>query len=136
MTSLAHLASIGDLRRLARRRLPRFAFDFIDGGAEDEINLARNVSAFQDVALVPRYLIDVSAPDPSATLFGKTYAAPFGMAPIGFLNMAWPGADLMVARLAARRNMPHVISTASSTPLERIAETAQGNALVPTLCGQ
>ncbi len=128
MARLDRVASISDLRAMAKRRMPGFAFDWMEGGAEDEINIARNRAAFDAIELVPRYLIDVSAPSMETTLFGKTYSAPFGLTPIGFLNMTRPGADLMWARLAARKRIPHVISTACSTPLEKVAETADGMA--------
>jgi (S)-mandelate dehydrogenase len=128
MARLDRAASISDLRAMAKRRMPRFAFDWMEGGAEDEINLARNRAAFDAIELVPRYLIDASAPSIETTLFGQTYAAPFGLTPIGFLNMTRPGADLMWARLAARKRIPHVISTACSTPLERVADAADGMA--------
>lgn len=125
---LSNAASIDDLRSIARKRLPRFSFDFIDGGAEDEVNLRKNREAFEAIELLPRYLVDVSQPSTGTELFGKSYSVPFGMAPVGFLNMAWPGTDLAMARLAAEQKMPLVISTASSTSLEQIAAAAQGYA--------
>lgn len=124
---LDRAASIDDLRALARRRIPRFAFDLVDGGAESERNLRRNVSAFEDIQLTPRYLVDVGAVDMRTTLFGKTYAAPFGMAPIGALNAFWPDADRTLARLCAAENLPYVASSAASTTLEELAEAADGN---------
>lgn len=126
MSNLKRAASIDDLRILASKRLPKFAFDFIDGGAESEINLSLNKEDFRSVKLSPRYLVDCSKVSTKTHLFGKEYFVPFGIAPIGFLNMAWPGADLMMARLAAREKMPHVVSTPSSTAVEKIAETADG----------
>ncbi len=128
MAVLDRIASIDDLRRLARRRLPRFAFDFIDGGAEDERNLKENRRAFQDIEITPRYLVDVSSPRTEVSLWEATYSAPIGIAPMGFFNMAWPGADLMAARLAAEVRIPYVISAASSTPLEELADAADGMA--------
>lgn len=128
MTDIARAASIADLRDLSRKRLPRFAFDFIDGGAEDEFNMARSRRAFDDIQLLPRYLVDVSAVDTGVELFGRTYAMPFGIAPIGFLNLAWPGADMMMARLAGRKKIPYGVSTASSTVIEPLAEAADGHA--------
>lgn len=126
MSRLDRAASIDDLRTIARRRLPRFAFDFIDGGAESEAGLARNRSALGEVSLAPRYLVDVSKPVLEVELFGKRYAAPFGIAPMGFINMAWPGTDLALARLAGRKRIPHLVSTAASTPMEALAEAADG----------
>ncbi len=124
---LERAASIDDLRLRARRRIPRFAFDLVDGGAEDERNLRRNVEAFEEIELTPRYMVDVSEIDTRATLFGQSYDAPFGMAPIGMLNAFWPGADLTLAKLCKRRNIPYVASSAASTTLEALAEAADDN---------
>jgi (S)-mandelate dehydrogenase len=123
---LDRAASIDDLRRRAKRRIPRFAFDLVDGGAESERNLRRNIEAFEEVLLTPRYMTDVSQIDTHATLFGQSFDAPFGMAPIGMLNAFWPDADLILARLCARENIPYVASSAASTTLERLAEAAEG----------
>lgn len=124
---LDRAASIDDLRARARRRIPRFAFDLVDGGAESERNLRRNSEAFEDIQLIPRYMVDVGTIDMQASLFGQTYDAPFGMAPIGMLNAFWPNADLILARLCKRENIPYVASSAASTTLERLAEAADGN---------
>ncbi|MEQ8403214.1 alpha-hydroxy acid oxidase [Roseitalea porphyridii] len=124
---LARAASIADLRALARRRIPRFAFDLVDGGAEDERNLRRNVEAFGEVELTPRYMIDVGAVETGVTVFGRDYALPLGMAPIGMLNAFWPEADVILARLCKRENIPYVASSAASTTLEKLAEAADGN---------
>jgi isopentenyl diphosphate isomerase/L-lactate dehydrogenase-like FMN-dependent dehydrogenase len=127
LMGLDRAASIDDLRLRAKRRIPRFAFDLVDGGAEDERNMRRNSEAFGEIELTPRYMVDVSEPDTRATLFGQTYDAPFGMPPIGMLNAFWPGADLTLARLCKRRNIPYVASSAASTTLEALAEAADGN---------
>ena len=127
LMGIERAASIDDLRRLAKRRIPRFAFDLVDGGAESERNLRRNVEAFEEVQLTPRYMVDVSEPDTRATMFGQAFDAPFGMAPIGMLNAFWPDADLILAKLCARENVPYVASSAASTTLERLAEAADGN---------
>lgn len=124
--NLDRAACIDDLRALSRRRIPRFAFDLVDGGAENESNLRRNVDAFADVVLVPRYLVDSSKIDTRAEMFGHVYDVPFGVAPIGMLNAFWPDADLILARLCAARNMPYVASSAASTSLETLAEAAAG----------
>ncbi len=124
---LKHAASINDLRNMAKHRLPRFAFDFIDGGAEDENNLRKNEAAFDQIEMVPRYLRDVSVLDYETRIFGKTYAVPFGMAPVGALNLAWPGSDLAMARLAANKRMVLCLSGNSSTPIEPMAEASEGH---------
>lgn len=124
---LDRAASIRDLRRLAKGRIPRFAFDLVDGGAESERNLRRNIEAFEEVELTPRYMVDVSEIDTRAELFGQVYNLPFGMAPIGMLNAFWPDADRILARLCARENIPYVASSAASTTLERLGEAAAGH---------
>lgn len=124
---LDRAACIDDLRRIAKRRIPRFAFDLVDGGAESERNLRRNISAFEEVELTPRYMTDVGRVDMTVSIFGKTYATPFGMAPIGMLNAFWPEADLILARMCKRENIPYVASSAASTTLEKLAKAADGN---------
>jgi isopentenyl diphosphate isomerase/L-lactate dehydrogenase-like FMN-dependent dehydrogenase len=124
---LDRAASIADLRLRAKRRIPRFAFDLVDGGAENERNMRRNSEAFEEVELTPRYMVDVSRIDTRATLFGQTFNVPFGMAPIGMLNAFWPNADLTLAKLCKRENIPYVASSAASTTLEKLAEAADGN---------
>lgn len=126
-STLERAACIDDLRTIARRRIPRFAFDLVDGGAEGERNLRRNAAAFEEIELTPRYMRDVSRIDTTVTLFGQRFDAPFGMAPIGVLNAFWPGADLILARLCKARNIPYTASSAASTPLEALAEAADGN---------
>lgn len=116
--------SIDDLRRLAKVRLPRVIFDYLEGGAEDELCLASNEQAFARHKLVPRYLVDITQRDQSVSLFGETYASPFGIAPMGMVAMVRPGADLMLARAAAQADIPFVISGASTASIEEIARVA------------
>lgn len=113
-----------DLRRMAKRRLPKVAFDFIEGGVEDEVGLARNYSAFDNVRLVPKYLVDVSTRDQTATLFGRTYSHPFGIAPTGGAGFFRPGADLMLAQAARDANVPFIMSGASTASIEELARAA------------
>ncbi|QFS83245.1 alpha-hydroxy acid oxidase [Roseivivax sp. THAF197b] len=124
---LDRAASIDDLRSLAKRRIPRFAFDLVDGGAENERNLRRNSEAFEELELTPRYMRDVSRIETGTRFLGQDYALPFGMAPIGMLNAFWPEADVTLARLCKRENIPYVASSAASTTLEKLAEAADGN---------
>lgn len=124
----AHIHSAQDARQLAKRRLPWMIFDYIDGAAGDETGAARNRAALDAVTLRSRILRDVSQRDLSTTLFGETAGRPFGIAPMGMCNLSGPGADLMLARLAARHKIPHGVSTVASTPLEKIIEVAEGHA--------
>ncbi len=117
-----------DARRLAKRRLPWMVFDYIDGSAGRETGAARNRAALDRVTLQPRILKDVSQRSLATEVFGAPAGRPFGIAPMGMCNLAAPGADLMLARLAARHKIPHGVSTVASTPMEKIIETAEGHA--------
>ena len=128
MATASHIHSAEDARRLARRRLPWMVFDYIDGAAGTETGALRNRQALDAMTLRPRILRDVSDRSLATTLFGASTQRPFGIAPMGMCNLAAPGADLMLARLAARYEIPHGVSTVASTPLEAIIETAQGHA--------
>ncbi|MCU9836879.1 alpha-hydroxy-acid oxidizing protein [Ruegeria sp. WL0004] len=120
--------SAADARRLARRRLPWMLFDYIDGAAGQETGAARNRAALDAVTLRPRILKDVSQRSLATTVLGASAERPFGIAPMGMCNLSRPGADLMLARLAARYRVPHGVSTVASTPMEKIIEKAEGYA--------
>jgi L-lactate dehydrogenase (cytochrome)/(S)-mandelate dehydrogenase len=116
--------SIAQLRLRAKARLPRLAFDFIDGGAGSEESLRRNQSAFENLALVPRVLRPCRERDLSTRLLGRHYAMPFGVSPMGLCNLAWPGTDRALAAAAAGANIPYGLSTMASTSIEDIARLA------------
>jgi len=116
--------SIDDLRKMARRRLPRVIYDYLEGGAEDEMCLDTNAAAFARQRFLPRYLVDISRRDQSVTLFGETYASPFGIGPTGMIAMVRPDADLLLARAAADADIPFVISGASTASIEDLARVA------------
>ena len=123
---LRRAASVEDLRRMARRRLPAGVFDYIDGGAEDELTLDRNVAGFRDLEFRPRVLADVGKVDPSTTLLGRPLPLPLVLAPTGFTRIATPGGELDVARAAARAGLPYVLSTLSTRSIEEVAACSQG----------
>ena len=125
-SGLEQALSIEDLRRLARRRLPRLVFEFIDGGAEDEVTLRRNRLDFERLELLPRVLVDVSSPRLQTELLGRTAAAPFVIAPMGSCSLAWPGADLAIARAAADLGIPYTLSTMANISLEQLASKVAG----------
>src|ERR1700745_2290879 len=110
--------NIEDLHKMARRRLPKIAFDFIEGGVEDELGIARNESAFARFCLMPRYLVDVAPRNQPAKLFDRVCARPFGISPTGAAGLFRPGADLMLAESAARGNIPFIMSGASTGSIE------------------
>ena len=119
--------NLDDLRLLAKKRLPRIAFDFIEGGADDERCLARNRDAFQRYQLVPRYLVDVTTRNQSCTLLGRVYSSPFGISPTGLAGLFRPNADLMLAAEAAAANIPYLMSSASTDSIEEAAKIAPHN---------
>src|ERR1700736_3662328 len=116
--------TIDDLRARARRRVPRFAFDFGDGGANDETCVERNIAAFRSVELLPRYCIDTKGASTEVELFGTRYAAPIGIAPMGSPGLMWPGAEQYLACAAQRARIPFVLATPANESIERIAELA------------
>src|SRR5437763_960124 len=115
---LAHVASVDDLRRIARRRLPRGVFDYVDGGAEDELTLAQNVAAFAALGFRPRVLRDVGKVDTSCSLFGASLPLPLILAPTGFTRIVTPAGELSVARAAAAAGLPYTLSTMSTRSIE------------------
>ena len=115
--------TIEDLRARARARVPRFGFDFVDGGANEEHCVARNVSAFQAIELLPHYCIDGKVTT-DTELFGRTYAAPIGVAPMGSAGLMWPGAEKLLAAQAQRRRIPYVLATPGNASIEEIAAIA------------
>jgi (S)-mandelate dehydrogenase len=116
--------NLDDIRDLARRKLPRIAFDFIDGGVDDEHCLRRNREAFQQYRLLPRYLVDVSRRDQSTVLLGRRYASPFGISPTGLAGLFRPDADFLLARAAAKANVPFLLSSAANGALEDVVKAA------------
>ena len=119
-----HAINIDDLRKLAKRRLPKIAYDFIEGGLEDERGVARNESAFAGFDLVPRYGIDVSACDQATMLFGRSYSGPLGIAPTGLAGLFRPGADLMLAKAAKAANVPFIMSGTGTALIEDLGRLA------------
>jgi (S)-mandelate dehydrogenase len=118
--------NIEDLRRLAKRRLPRAIFDFFDGGAEDEVTLRENRAAFERVRLLPRVLVDVSKVDTAIDLLGKPSALPLAIAPTGGISAGRFGAELILARAAKAWGVPFTMATPSAFTIERVAEEVGG----------
>jgi L-lactate dehydrogenase (cytochrome) len=122
------LHTVEDARRLARRRLPRLVFDYIDGAAGGGLAVERNRYALDSLVLQPRILRDVESRSTASEVFGKETGLAFGISPMGLCNLAWPGADAMLAQHAATHATPLGVSTASSTSLEKLIELAEGHA--------
>ncbi len=117
--------SVDYLRRRARGHIPHFAFEYADGGSgKDDAGIRRNWAAFDAIALVPRYGVMPSLPPCDVELFGRRYAAPIGVAPMGGPSIVWPGADLHLARAAQRARIPYPLGTAGGATIEEIAAVA------------
>ncbi|MDY3556996.1 alpha-hydroxy acid oxidase [Gemmata sp. JC717] len=117
---------IDDLREGARRRTPRFAFEYLDGGCNEDVNLLKNTDDLRQVELKPFYLTPHQPPVLKTELFGHEYDAPFGIAPIGLQGLIWPGAPEILARAAAEHNVPFILSTVSTASIEKIGEITGG----------
>ncbi|MGE5450563.1 MAG: alpha-hydroxy acid oxidase [Acidobacteriota bacterium] len=128
MGSCDRCHNIEALRIQAARYLPRLVMDYIEGGVDDERCLARNRSAWDDIPLVPRYMVDVSTLSLSRSLWGQTYAMPLGIAPTGLAGFARHGADLMLARAAVKADVPFVLSGAGTASIEQVAQVAPRHA--------
>ena len=126
MGSLDRLVSVEDFRNLARRRLPKSIFEFVDGGAGQEVTLNANRTDFERIRLVPRVLTDVSQPKLSTSLGSETLATPLVVSPMGSCALVWPQADIAIARAATARGIPYTLSTMSTTSIERMARAIDG----------
>lgn len=124
----ARYPSIEDLRRRAKQRIPRFAFEYLDGGCNEDVNLYKNTAEIREVELKPYYLNVHKGSDMKTELFGHVYDAPFGVAPVGLQGLMWPNAPEILAKAAFRHNIPFVLSTVSTTNIERISEVTEGRA--------
>jgi len=111
---------IGDLRRAARRRIPRPVFDYVDGAADEEITAAANVAAFRSWRFLPRVLAGVASADTSVPLFGRPLPVPLLLGPVGYTRMLHPDGEIGAARSALRHGLPYTLSTMASTGIEEL----------------
>ena len=118
--------SIDDLRNRAQQRIPRFAFEYLDGGCNEDVNLAKNTAEIRQVELKPNYLGNYSESNFKKELFGHVYDAPFGVAPVGLQGLIWPNAPEILASAAVKNNIPFILSTVSTASIERIGEITEG----------
>lgn len=120
--------SIEDLRERAKQRIPGFAFDYLDGGCNEEVNLRKNTSEIREVELKPDYLTEYKGLSMETELFGHTYSAPFGIAPVGLQGLMWPNASEILAKASLDYNIPFVLSTVTTISIERASELTEGRA--------
>jgi len=120
--------SVEDLRNLAQKKIPKFAFEYLDGGCNEDVNLHKNTAEIREVELVPKYLSEHAGSNLQTELFGHTYDAPFGIAPVGLQGLMWPNSPEILAKAAFEHNIPFCLSTVSTSSIERISELTEGRA--------
>ena len=120
--------SVPDLRERAKSKIPKFAFEYLDGGCNDDVNLKKNTLRIRDIELKPKYLVDYQPPSLKTELFGHVYDAPFGISPVGLQGLMWPKSPEILAKAAFEHNIPFVLSTVTTASIEKIAEISEGNA--------
>lgn len=120
--------SIDDLRTRAQQKIPKFAFEYLDGGCNEDVNLIRNTSELREVQLKPNYLRKHHGSSLKTKLFGIEYDAPFGIAPVGLQGLMWPNSPEILAKAAFQHNIPFVLSTVTTTSIERASELTEGKA--------
>ena len=120
--------SIADLRNRAKSKIPKFAFEYLDGGCNDDHNLRKNTTDLREIELVPQYLKSTVNVSLKTSLFDTEYDAPFGIAPIGLQGLMWPKAPEILAKAAFENNIPFILSTVTTSNIEKIGEITEGNA--------
>lgn len=120
--------SINDLRNKAKSKIPKFAFEYLDGGCNEDVNLIKNTSEIRKVEIKPYYLSKHQKSELKTELFGHTYDAPFGIAPIGLQGLIWPNSTEILAKAAFDHNIPFILSTVATSSIERIGEITEGKA--------
>jgi L-lactate dehydrogenase (cytochrome)/(S)-mandelate dehydrogenase len=126
MGSYRSAYNIADLREIARNRLPRGVFEFVDRGTEDEVSLRHNLEALRSIRFRPRTLVDVSARSQAIELFGKRHAMPIAIAPTGSAGLTWYEGEIALAKAAAQAGIPFTLATGSMTAMEKVAAEAGG----------
>ena len=120
--------SVDDLRSRAKAKIPKFAFEYLDGGCNNDVNLKKNTSRIREVELKPKYLVDYTPATLKTELFGHQDDAPFGISPIGLQGLMWPKSPEILAKAAFDHNIPFVLSTVTTASIESISEITEGRA--------
>ena len=112
--------SVDDLRKKAQKRIPKFVFDYLDGGCNEDVNLIKNTVEIREVELKPYYLSPHTGSSMKTELFGHEYDAPFGISPIGLQGLIWPNSPEILAKAAIEHNVPFILSTVVWTQIIRL----------------
>ena len=118
--------SVSYLREKAKKRIPKFAFEYLDGGCNNEQSLFKNTNDIRNVEIKPKYIVDKKNVSIKIKLFGVEYDAPFGIAPIGLQGLIWPKSPEILAKSAFENNIPFILSTVSTSNIEKISEITEG----------
>ncbi len=120
--------SVDDLRTKAKSRVPAFAFEYLDGGCNEDVSIKRNTSEIRDVQLQPRYLNNYGQSSTKTKVLGMEFDAPFGIAPVGLQGLMWPNSPAILAKAAYKHNIPFILSTVTTMDIEKASELTEGNA--------
>ena len=120
--------SVADLRSKAKGRVPAFAFEYLDGGCNEDVSIKRNTSEIRDVQLQPRYLNNYGQSSTKTNVLGMEFDAPFGIAPVGLQGLMWPNSPSILAQAAYKHNVPFILSTVTTIDIEKASELTEGNA--------
>ena len=123
---ISQYPSIADLKIKARKKIPRFAFEYLNGGCNDDVNIKRNNDEIRNVQLRPEYIKKFNGSSLKTSIFGIEYDFPFGIAPIGLQGLMWPNSPEILAKSAFKNNIPFILSTVSTSSIERISEITEG----------
>jgi L-lactate dehydrogenase (cytochrome) len=117
---------IDDLIKKAKKKIPKFAFEYLDGGCNEDVNLHKNTIELRQVELQPYYLTKHTGSDMKTELFGQVYDAPFGISAVGLQGLMWPNSPEILAKAAFAHNIPFMLSTVTTSSIERISELTEG----------
>ncbi|MBQ4914038.1 alpha-hydroxy-acid oxidizing protein [Maribacter sp. MMG018] len=120
--------SVEDLRKKAKSRMPRFAFEYLDGGCNEDVSLTRNTEDIRKVQLEPRYLQNYGTSTTKTKILGMEFDAPFGIAPVGLQGLMWPNSPAILAKASHKHNIPFILSTVTTMNIEKACELTKGNA--------
>ncbi len=120
--------SVDDLRNKAKKRVPRFAFEYLDGGCNEDVSISRNTSEIREIQLQPRYLRNLGRSSTKTKVLGMEFDAPFGIAPVGLQGLMWPNSPAILAKAAHKHNVPFILSTVTTMDIEKASELTEGNA--------
>ena len=120
--------SVDDLRNKAKTRVPKFAFEYLDGGCNEDVSISRNTSEIREVQLQPRYLRNQGISSTKTKVLGMEFDAPFGIAPVGLQGLMWPNSPAILAKAAHKHNVPFILSTVTTMDIEKASELTEGNA--------